>query len=137
MSKDVETLESERLPQTPLSCLGLVVHPSRSIVGPLDELRRWADQNGVGLVQIPASCQQQRVAEAGDPDDCELLVSIGGDGTTLAALRAGVLATRPVLAVACGSLGVLTSVAAGGIVDAIERFTHGDWIPRSLPALDI
>jgi NAD+ kinase len=137
MSEDVETLASRRQPETTVSCLGLVVHPSRPIERPLTELREWAARNAVNLVQIPASCQQQRVAEPGEPDACELLVSIGGDGTTLAALRAGATAARPVLAVACGSLGVLTTVAGHGLVDALEGFISGDWVPRSLPALDV
>ena len=38
---------------------------------------------------------------------------------------------------ACGSLGVLTSVMAPRIMDAIERFDRGDWVPRLLPALEI
>jgi NAD+ kinase len=42
-----------------------------------------------------------------------------------------------VLAVACGSLGILTSVPAPQLVDALGRFVRGDWIPRLLPALDI
>jgi NAD+ kinase len=41
------------------------------------------------------------------------------------------------MAVACGSLGVLTSVPARGIVESIERFRRGDWVPRVLPALDV
>lgn len=130
-------MESERWGETGPPCLGLVVHPSRSIETPLGQLRAWAEANDASLVQVPASCQQQRVAEMRDPGSCDLIVSIGGDGTTLAALRAGVPADRPVLAVACGSLGVLTSVPASGVVDALEAYFRGDWTPRSLPALDI
>jgi NAD+ kinase len=135
--KREELLQSDRTPPVALTRLGLVVHPTRDIRDPLGELRRWADLRGAQLVQVPASCQQQRVADQGDTENCDLLVSIGGDGTALAALRAGALAGRPVLPVACGSLGVLSSVPAGGIIPAIERFSDGDWVPRSLPALDV
>lgn len=127
-------MESE---PAPLSRLGLVVHPSRAIDRPLGDLRRWAESHGVELVQVHAVPDQQRVAEAGDPAECDLLVAIGGDGTTLAAMRVGVLAARPVLAVACGSLGVLTSVPAARVVEAVESFRRGDWVPRRLPGLDI
>jgi NAD+ kinase len=119
------------------SRLGLVVHPSRPIDGPLGELRRWADVNQAELVQIRGTYDQQRVAAEGKAEDCELIVAIGGDGTTLAAIRAGVGARRPVLPVACGSLGILTSLAAPALVEAVERFRRGDWVPRRLPALDI
>jgi NAD+ kinase len=120
-----------------ISRIGLVVHPSRSVDRPLRELRRWADHHSVELVQVPALCAQQRVAVPGDANECDLVVSIGGDGTTLAAIRSGAAADRPVLGVACGSLGALTTVAANRVADALERFRRGAWLPRSLPALDV
>jgi NAD+ kinase len=137
MAKREQLLESDRTTRPALTRLGLVVHPTRNIQGPLGELRAWAEPQGAQLVQVPASCQQQRVADHGNTEDCDLLVSIGGDGTALAALRAGALAGRPVLPVACGSLGVLSSVPADGIIRALELFRGGDWVPRSLPALDV
>jgi NAD+ kinase len=137
MAKRDQVLESDQEAGHAVARLGLVVHPTRDIQAPLGELRRWAEVRRAQIVQVPASCQQQRVADRGDTEDCDLLVSIGGDGTALAALRAGAVSGLPVLPVACGSLGVLSSVPASGIVLAIERFRHGDWVPRSLPALHI
>ena len=43
--------------------------------------------------------------------DCDLVLALGGDGTTLAALHAAAPPGRPVLGIACGSLGALTAVA--------------------------
>ncbi len=117
--------------------LGLVVHPSRAVELPLRALREWAGARSIELVQLHAPFTQQVVAEPGDAADCELIVSIGGDGTMLAALRSGALVDRPVMGVACGSLGVLTTVPAGEIIRAIERFSSGDWVPRVMPALDV
>ncbi len=114
-----------------------MVHPTRDIREPVGRVREWAQQHGVRLVQVEASCQQQRVAQEGATADCDLLVSIGGDGTALAAIRAGVTGGRPVLAAACGSLGVLTAVPAGDVVGALDRFSQGDWMAQPLPALDI
>jgi NAD+ kinase len=136
MSQRHEVLEPDRAPRAH-SRLGLVVHPTRAVDRPLRELRDWADVHGVELVQVHAACDQQPVAEEGAAGECELIVAIGGDGTTLAAIHEGVIAARPVLAVACGSLGVLTSVPAGAVVQAIERFSRGDWVPRLLPGLEI
>ena len=113
-----------------LSRIGLVVHPTRPVEGALDELREWAQRNGVDLVQVRAFCRQKQVAERGDPADCGLIVAIGGDGTTLAAIHAGMQGGRPVLGVACGSLGVLTSVAPSELQRALDRFTAGDWTPQ-------
>jgi NAD+ kinase len=90
----------------------------------------------VDLVQVRAFCRQKQVAEQGDPADCDLILAIGGDGTTLAAIHAGMQGGRPVLGVACGSLGVLTSVAPSELQHALDRFTAGDWTPRPLPGLD-
>jgi len=120
-----------------LERVGVVVHPSRNIDGPLRALLRWADAHGVPVLQIPVAGQDRTVAEHGEPGDCDLIVSIGGDGTMLAAIRAAVPAALPVLGVACGSLGVLTTVSAGSVADALDRFNRGDWLVRPLPALAI
>jgi NAD+ kinase len=137
MPERQQILESDRPARTVPSRLGLVVHPTRPVDRPLRELRSWAGVHDVEVVQIRAACQQRRVAEQGEAADCDLLVSIGGDGTTLGTIRAGAIAARPVLAVACGSLGVLTSVPASALITAIERFSHGDWLPRTLPAIEV
>src|SRR5688500_19038411 len=97
--------------------LGLVVHPRRELQTALDTLQRWSDERGVDVVQVPAAGQDRSVAEPGDPADCDAIVALGGDGTTLAALRTGAAAGRPVLGVACGSLGALTAVTAGDLGD--------------------
>lgn len=115
--------------------LGLVVHPDRQIASALATLQQWSDAQGVDVVQVPASGQDRRVAEPGDPADCDAIVALGGDGTALAALRTGATAGTPVLGVACGSLGALTAVTADDLADALDRLAAGDWQPRVLPAL--
>ena len=120
-----------------IACVGVVVHPSRNIDTPLALLRGWAGDQGVAVTQVAVPGQHRTVADAGEVADCDLIVSIGGDGTMLAAIRAAVSVELPVLGVSCGSLGVLTSVAADGLPAALERFRHGDWTPRVLPALSV
>jgi NAD+ kinase len=120
-----------------LECLGVVVHPSRDIGAPLHGLRRWAVGHGVSVVQLHVAGQNREVAPLGHPEDCDLIVSIGGDGTMLAAVRAAASADRPVLGVACGSLGALTATPAGALEDSLNRFSRGDWIPTRLPALTV
>ena len=131
-----QQLHDDRPAPASLSRIGLVVHPTRPVEGALLELREWAQRSGVDLVQVRAFCRQKQVAEQGDPADCDLILAIGGDGTTLAAIHAGMQGGRPVLGVACGSLGVLTSVAPSELQHALDRFTAGDWTPRPLPGLD-
>jgi NAD+ kinase len=77
------------------------------------------------------------VAAAGAVEDCGLVIALGGDGTALAALSAAAEARRPVLGVACGSLGALTAVTADDLRDALERVAAGDWVVRGLPALAV
>ncbi len=120
-----------------VACVGVVVHPSRNIDTPLGRLRAWAAEHGVSIVQVAVPGQQREVAEPGDVRDCDVIVSIGGDGTMLAALRAAVHADLPVLGVSCGSLGVLTAVASELLPAALDRFRGGDWTPRVLPALTV
>jgi NAD+ kinase len=117
--------------------IGVVLHPARDVDMPLQALREWTARHGVDVVQLPVPRQRREVAEAGQAGNSDLVVSIGGDGTTLAAIRIGALADRPVLGVACGSLGALTTVVAGALPTALDRFSQGDWSPRRLPALQI
>jgi NAD+ kinase len=124
-------------PNSEARCIGIVVHPTRDISEPYGELQRWAQAAGARLVQVPVAGISRDVASAGDASDCDVIVSIGGDGTMLAALRAGMSSDRPVLGVACGSLGVLTRVAPGGVGEAMRRFSAGDWDARELGALEI
>jgi NAD+ kinase len=117
--------------------IGLVVHPRRELARALATLREWADEQGATLVQLPSPGQQQEVAPRGDADGSDLVVALGGDGTTLAALRAAAPLGRPVLGVACGSLGALTAVTAEQLEEALRRVDAGDWTEKRLPALVI
>jgi NAD+ kinase len=115
--------------------VGVLVHPTRDVDTPLRILREWTAERGMELVQIAAAYPQRPVSEEGDAADTDLIVSIGGDGTTLAALRAGAVAGRPVLGIGCGSLGALANVTASDTPRALERFACGDWRPHRFPAL--
>lgn len=117
--------------------IGVVVHPRRSIDAALDAARSWAEHRGGKLVQIAIDGQGRRVADLAEADDCELLLAVGGDGTVLAALHAAERAGVPVLGIACGSLGALTSVKADAVDAALDRYATKEWEPRGLPALHV
>jgi NAD+ kinase len=117
--------------------IGIVVHPRRELGRALETLRGWAEQQGAALVQLPSPGQEQEVAPRGDAEGSDLVVALGGDGTTLAALRAAAPLERPVLGVACGSLGALTAVTAERLEEALDRVASGDWTEKRLPALVI
>jgi NAD+ kinase len=117
--------------------VGLVIHPRRDIEAALDATRRWAAQHGVGLGQVMIPGQTRQVADPVDIASCELVLALGGDGTALAALHAAAAASSPVLGVACGSIGMLTSVPADVLSAALDHVAAGNWEPRRLPALEI
>lgn len=117
--------------------IGLVVHPSRELDRVLGEIGEWAAARGTELGQVRIEGQARRVAEPVEPDACDLLIALGGDGTTLAALHAGAASSRPVLGIACGSVGALTSVASDRLGWALEQVDAGRWTPQELPGLEV
>ena len=115
--------------------VGIVVHPHRDIEDAQSQLESWADDRACAVVQVGG--EERRIAEEGKARDCDLVVALGGDGTTLTGIRVAADAGKPVLGVACGSLGVLTAVGAGDLHEALDRFRSGDWEPRAISALEV
>jgi NAD+ kinase len=117
--------------------VGLVVHPRRDVEIALEATRAWASSHGVAVGQVPIPGQARRVADPVDIESCDLVMALGGDGTALAALHAAASASRPVLGVARGSIGVLTYVPAGSLSAALDQLTAGNWSQRPLHALEV
>jgi NAD+ kinase len=115
--------------------VGVLVHPTRPVQNAVEILERWTEDRGLELVQI--STGGPLVAPAGEVTACDLVAAIGGDGTTLKALHAAARTGTPVLSVACGSLGILTTVPENELRAALDRFAAGDWLARCVPALDV
>lgn len=121
----------------PLAKLGLVVHPVRDLEGSLETIEEWASGHGVAVGQVAIPRQTRRVGDPVEVASCDLVVSLGGDGTTLAALHAAAPASRPVLGVACGSIGVLTSIFVSRLTSALDQVAAGEWTAKALPGLAI
>jgi NAD+ kinase len=119
----------------PFDRIGLVVHPRRELSRALATVREWAERQGSEVVQVRSPGQEQEVAPRGEVGACDLVLALGGDGTTLAALRAAAPLGRPVLGIACGSLGALTAVTADQLEHALDRIARGEYEQRRLPAL--
>jgi NAD+ kinase len=117
--------------------IGFVVHPTRPLLGVIDAVRDWAPAQGVEVGQVLVTGQTRRVADPVDAAEVDLLMAVGGDGTTLAALHAGAGAGRPVLGVACGSVGALTSVAGDQVTAALEQLTGGQATIVDVPGLQV
>jgi len=115
---------------------GLVVHPTRPLEGALEEVGAWASAHGVTVGQVSVPGQTRQVADPVEASDCHFLLALGGDGTALIALHAGAPTSRPVLGVACGSIGLLTSVTAERVAQALEQIAAGQWTPVAVPGLE-
>jgi NAD+ kinase len=119
----------------PVQTIGLVVHPARDIDTALDGARAWAAAHHATLGQVSIAGQDRRVADPVAPEDCDVLLAVGGDGTVLAALDRAGPAGKPVLGIAMGSLGALTSAPASEVRAALDRFAAGTWEARDLTGL--
>jgi NAD+ kinase len=117
--------------------LGLLVHPTRRIDRVLAEIGAWASANGSTIGQVVVDGQPRRVAEPVDAAACDLLLAIGGDGTALVALHVAAPSGRPVLGVACGSVGALASVTAERVPWALDEIASGRWTAAAVPGLDV
>jgi NAD+ kinase len=117
--------------------VGLVVHPRRDVDAALRTVLEWASKHGMAVGQVRIPGQSRTIAEPVDVASCDLVIALGGDGTALAALHAAAPPSRPVLGIACGSIGVLTSVDSERLESALEQVAAGDWIPQRLPGLDV
>jgi len=116
--------------------VGVLVHPTRPVADALKALRSWTEERGFELVQIPHG-EQPSVAPPGEVSSCDLIAALGGDGTVLKALHASAPTKTPVLGVACGSLGALTTTQEGALSIGLDRFAAGAWGAQQLPALGI
>ncbi len=120
--------------------LALVLHPSRDPGPVLDEIGSWAAPHGNRLLLR----EQDAGRWAGDAtvvSDAELteragaVVSVGGDGTMLGALRLVARRPVPVLGVNLGSLGFLIEVQPGELPDALDRLARKDFTIEERNAL--
>ena len=65
--------------------------------------------------------------------DVDLIVSIGGDGTTLAALRAGAVSGRPVLGSPAGVSERWPTSRSPTLIRSLDRYSQGEWLPARVP----
>jgi len=110
-----------------------MTHGTRGVIGDgLERLCRIAGERGVELLFPP----EERAKHAldclpcawapGEARDADLVLALGGDGTTLRALHAALPDGPPVFAVNYGHLGFLTSAPASELQSAVRRAFAGD-----------
>jgi NAD+ kinase len=115
---------------------GLVLHPTRDVSEVVGIIDRWAARHGKTLAvraedrhRVPSSVQPVPGPELATRSDA--LISIGGDGTMLGALRAAVRDPKPVLGVHLGRVGFLVEVEPPDLPRALDRLVAHDFTIES------
>jgi NAD+ kinase len=114
-----------------LTAVGVVLHPRRDSVEAVEVIAAWAESRGMRLLGLAEELDRLRArAECVEPHRLagavDLLVSLGGDGTMLRALRMVHGHAVPVLGVNLGKLGFLAEVDVPELPAALEAIGRGE-----------
>jgi NAD+ kinase len=112
--------------------LGLVLHPRSDPTPVVGKLTSWARSHGKQVIvdardaaRVPDDVQP--VSQGQLVDQAEVLISLGGDGTMLGALRLVAGRPVPVLGVNLGNRGFLVEVQPQELDAALDRLDTGDY----------
>ena len=112
--------------------IALVLHPSSDPTPVVEKLTGWAASHGKRVIadarhgaRLPDGVDL--VSEAQLVDEAGAVISLGGDGTMLGALRLVAQRPVPVLGVNLGSLGFLVEVEPHELDAALDRLETGDF----------
>jgi NAD+ kinase len=116
----------------PGGCLGLVLHPSADATPVVEKITGWAQSHGKRLIaeardaaRLPGGVEP--VSDADLADQADAVVSLGGDGTMLGALRLVAHRPVPIIGVNLGSLGFLVEIEPEELDDALDRLEAGEY----------
>ncbi len=110
---------------------GLVLHPRRDSAAAVAAVLGWAAERGIEILGIAEEiarldCAAVAVSAAELAGRADLLVSLGGDGTMLRAMRLADGQRAPVLGVNLGKLGFLAEVDVPDLPEALSAIdSHG------------
>ncbi len=107
--------------------LGLIAHLDRPQVGEAAErIIEWTAEQGISIMicgdlaslvnRNDIACENEVIGR-----DCEVIISLGGDGSMLSSARAAGNQSVPILGINLGGLGFLTEVAHDRIIESLER----------------
>src|SRR5918999_3280169 len=116
----------------PSARLGLVLHPRSDPTPVVEKLTSWARSHGKQVIvdardaaRVPDDIESVSAAQLVDQADA--LISLGGDGTMLGALRLVANRPVPILGVNLGHRGFLVEVQPNELDDALDRLDTGDY----------
>jgi NAD+ kinase len=116
----------------PCGRLGLVLHPRTDPTPVVEKLTRWARSHDKQLIAGASDAARLpddvvSVGEAELVEQADALVSLGGDGTMLGALRLVAERPVPILGVNLGSRGFLVEIEPEELDSALDRLGTGDY----------
>ena len=121
--------------------IGLVLHPRRDSAEAVEAVLGWAGRNGAETLGIGDEIKRLNCAatavsarELGERSD--LIVSLGGDGTMLRAMRLADGHSAPVLGVNLGTLGFLAEVDVPELPWALSAIDHKEYTVEPRMAID-
>jgi NAD+ kinase len=111
--------------------VGVVLHPDRDCSEAVAAIAAWSTSHGLRVLGLAGELDRSvELVEPVDPDrlakEIDLLVSLGGDGTMLRALRIVHDRKVPVLGVNLGRLGFLAEVDVPDLRAALDAIGRGE-----------
>ena len=124
-----------------VNTVGLVLHPARDCNSALFELLAWASKRKVTVLTLEEEAdrvpgQVEAVAPADLAARSDLMVSLGGDGTMLRAMRLADMQRAPVLGVNLGKLGFLAEVDVPDLPGALSAIDDQEFTIEPRLAVD-
>ncbi len=120
--------------------VGLVLHPLRNCSEAVSAVVDWAADRGAKVYGAAGEIGRVRGAiavSAGElGQQCDLIVSLGGDGTMLRAMRLADGHGVPVLGVNLGRLGFLAEIDIPELPAALSAIDHREFSAESRLAVD-
>ncbi|MEV6824676.1 NAD(+)/NADH kinase [Amycolatopsis sp. NPDC051102] len=120
---------------------GLVLHPRRDSAAAVDAVLGWAGKRGIEVLGIADEIVRLNCAAVGvTPEELgrrsDLVVSLGGDGTMLRAMRLADGQRAPVLGVNLGKLGFLAEVDVPDLPGALSAIDGHEFTVEPRLAVD-
>jgi len=105
--------------------VGMVLHPRRDSAEAVSAVLDWATRRSIQVLGIASeiarlNCAAVAVSDAELGSRADLVVSLGGDGTMLRAMRLADRQRAPVLGVNLGKLGFLAEVDVPDLAEALS-----------------
>jgi NAD+ kinase len=121
--------------------VGLVLHPQRDSAEAVEAVLGWATRKEIAVFGIQDEIRRLNCAAVGvTPEELgsrsDLLVSLGGDGTMLRAMRLADRQRAPVLGVNLGKLGFLAEVDVPDLPGALSAIDSQEFTIEPRLAID-